>query len=185
MGPTGPRVYRLRFAARKASQAIDFMLHRNGGAAAVTNLLTAVYFADRTALNRLGRPAFGGSYVAESIGPVSVETLELLRGCPLRLAEAGWRIRPWSLSGYMVFREISADPETSAFAEAELPIFRESVNRAFAMRIDDRSAATHGRDWTNACLGPVNWCDMVDPDNPHRDAILEDLADPEFWRTVF
>jgi len=60
----------------KATQAILWLLHRNGGAMDKVKLVKLVYLADWNHLIRYGRPIVGGSYRAMKLGPVSSELLD-------------------------------------------------------------------------------------------------------------
>ena len=59
----------------KATQAILWLLHRNGGAMDKVKLVKLFYFADWNHLIRYGRPIVGGKYYAMKLGPASSELL--------------------------------------------------------------------------------------------------------------
>ncbi len=172
---------RFRFAARKALQAVDWMLSRHRSLD-LHAILKACYFADKEHLNRHGRPIFGASYRAMRYGPVPVEIYELLKGEPLRIREAGVERLPWRLEGYHVRRRSNREPELSALSASDRECLERALARSVAMTFDERTAATHGPDWQKARMGWIDYRDMVDEDNPLRAAIIEELEDPETWR---
>lgn len=174
---------RFLFAARKALQAVDWMLARKGELDFHT-ILKACYFADREHLNRYGRPIFGASYRAMKYGPVPVEIYELIKLEPLPLWEAGVESPPWSREGFRLRRTANVDPTVSALSESDLECLEHGLETSVSMTFDERTAATHGPDWQKARGGWMDYRDMVDEDNPMREAILELLEDPETWRTT-
>lgn len=178
-------VFRFRFAARKAAQAVRSLLEAYGGSCETPRILLACYLAERTCLHTIGRPLFGATYHAEDVGPVPAEIHELIRGDPLRLAQARLMVLPWNVSGYWIHAELSECPVRDAVAEAEWPILERAAEEARDLRLDGRDAATHGPDWQRARYGTVDYRDMVDPETPHRREILAWLEDPDSMYALF
>ncbi len=174
---------RFRFAARKALQAVEWMLAEYGDLDFHT-ILKACYFADKEHLNRFGRPIFGARYYAMRYGPVPMEIYDLLKGDLLRLHEAGVERTPWGIEGYRLRRLSNDTPGTTALSISERECLARAIEKSRSMTFDERTAATHGPDWQKARLGWMDYRDMVDDDNPMREEILEELEDPDAWRTV-
>jgi uncharacterized phage-associated protein len=60
----------MRFNERKATQAAAYLLKRRGGKMSYMKLIKLLYFADRVALSRFGRPITTDRYVSMDRGPV-------------------------------------------------------------------------------------------------------------------
>lgn len=71
---------RFRFDERKATAAAAYLLQLHGGAMDYMHLVKLLYFAEREALARLGRPITGDLYFALDEGPVLGGVLELCQG---------------------------------------------------------------------------------------------------------
>jgi len=76
----------------KATQAILWLLHRNGGAMDKVKLVKLVYLADWNHLIRYGRPIVGGSYCAMKLGPVSSELLNHIEETTSDFATEQYRV---------------------------------------------------------------------------------------------
>lgn len=73
-----------------------------------------------------------------------------------------------------------ARPEPADLDElspSDLEALADAFERARRMTFDQRTAASHGPDWQKAQLGWMRYEDMIDPDNPRRQEILETLEE--------
>lgn len=68
-----------RFNARKAVDAAAFLLKLNDGRMSHMRLLKLMYVADRTSLDRFGRPIVGDRYVSMKHGPVLSHVYNLIK----------------------------------------------------------------------------------------------------------
>ena len=171
------RVIRFKFSPAKARAAIHWML-RQHAAIDLHTMLKACYFADKEHLNLHGRPIFGATYRAMKFGPVPVEIYEMAKGEPLWLAELGADQYPWRLQGYRLSLEANVHPDMNVLSESDIEAIQSGFERARTMTFDERTAATHARDWKAANLGRMRYEDMLDesPDKEKRVAELRDLA---------
>lgn len=168
---------RFRFAPAKARAAVQWMLQEaRPDSLDLHTILKTCYFADKHHLNRWGRPIFGARYRAMRYGPVPVEIYEMLKGEHYWLAELGADRFPWSLTGYRVRGE-NEPPDLDELSRTDLEALEEAFARARDMTFDQRTAATHGPDWQKAQLGWMRYEDMIDPENPRREEILETLEE--------
>lgn len=170
-----------RFNPRKTQEALERMLATAGEAVDFHTLLKAVYFADKQMLNEHGRPIFGASYRAMNYGPVPLEVYEMLKCEPYWLTELSIEEYPWDrVGGYRVKLRLPtnqpATPEELALSEVKI------LDRAFlssqGMNFDQRTRETHGMDWvegTRRSGGRMAYEDMIDPDMPQRDELIEEL----------
>lgn len=171
---------RFRFAPAKARAAVQWMLQEAQSAPLdLHTILKTCYFADKRHLNRWGRPIFGARYRAMRYGPVPVEIYEMLKGEPYWLPELGAERYPWRLVGFRVVEEQGRNepPDLDELSKSDLECLREAFAQARSMTFDQRTAATHGPDWQKAELGWMRYEDMIEPDNPRRDEILETLEE--------
>ena len=60
----------LEFDYKKATQAINYLIKKEGGTIDKLKLIKLVYFADRYHLRRYGRPMVNDAYLAMPLGPV-------------------------------------------------------------------------------------------------------------------
>lgn len=182
MNQVAPQPIRFRFAARKALAALQIIVERHNGVD-LHAALKSCYFADKKHLNQFGRPIFGANYRAMRYGPVPLEIYEMAKGDPLWLAEVGMEAFPWQLRGYRLFRSPESNAVTrAALSSSDLDALDEGIKRACSMTFDERTAATHGRDWQAAQLGMMRYEDMFD-ETPKKAEIVEELrASAQFMR---
>jgi hypothetical protein len=169
-----------RFAAAKAVGALHWMVRTEPGVDMHT-VLKACYFADLESLNKHGRPVFGARYRAMRYGPVPLEIYEIIKGEPLWMGELDLMRPPWRLDGFRLFPEENSEPDLADASPDDLEVIVAGFDRARAMNFDQRTAATHGPDWSAARLGMMRYEDMVRADNPRRAEILEELH-RDGWR---
>lgn len=169
-----------RFNARKAKEAIQWMLATANAPVDFHALLKAVYFADKQMLNEFGRPVFGASYRAMNYGPVPLEVYEMLKCEPYWLAELDLEDYPWVRRGFHVSAHPgpNALPQPDHLAPAELDALRTAFDRSRAMTFTERTRETHGMDWVEGTRRPghrMAYEDMVDSNAPDRAELIEDL----------
>lgn len=186
MNTTCPPIYHLRFHPRKALPAISLMLgwaKADGrGPANVHVVLKACYFADRTHLNQHGRPVFGATYRAMVYGPMPLEIYELLKGDPYRLEEAGVKSLPWRIDGFYVWPTTDITPDRQHLSDSDIAALHKGFMLARRLSFDERTAESHDLAWQRARHGLIDYADMVEPENPDRDAILDALyEDSHGW----
>lgn len=168
---------RFRFAPTKARAAILWMLEQRSSLDLHTILKTC-YFADKTHLNKHGRPIFGALYRAMKFGPVPVEIYEMMKGEPLWLFELGTKKYPWSLEGHHLRRVDNEEPDLSELSETDLHALKSAFNKCVNMTFSERTAATHGPDWQAADLGWMDYEDMIEesPNKKEKVAILRETG---------
>lgn len=155
-----------RFSPEKARAAIQWMIAESPRIDLHT-LLKACYFADKAHLNKYGRPVFGATYRAMRFGPVPLEIYEMAKCEPYWLAEMRIEEYPWRLEGFRL-RLTGNDPDLSALSETDREELNAGLQLSKSMTFTERTAATHGRDWRGANLGPMKYEDMFDDPDDER-----------------
>jgi hypothetical protein len=170
---------RFRFRPRKALAAVQQMLlwaREDGrGALDLHTMLKACYFADKAHLNAHWRPVFGATYRAMAYGPVPLEVYELVKGEPLWLAELGIEDVPWQREGYHLKLTGNEAPAREHLSPSDWAALRGGFDQARALSFSERTAESHDRAWERARLGLMRYEDMIEDDNPDREAILDAL----------
>lgn len=164
-----PDAIRFRFAADKALAILHWVALRHP-AIGIKAVLAACYLAEKDHLNRFGRPIFGASYRAMTSGPVPVEIYQMLKGEPYWLAETARERFPWEISGTDLFPVVSDEPSLDCLSKSDLDAVAAAIDKAMRLRLDRRTAETHGPDWQTARLGWIAYEDMFDetPDKAER-----------------
>jgi hypothetical protein len=155
-------VIRFRFAPAKAKAAIQLMLERSRRID-LHAMLKACYFADKSHLNKFGRPIFGATYRAMKFGPVPLEIYEMAKGESIWLAELGDEAFPWEMAGGYHIRLIGNEPvKVRVLSKSDVSEINSGFEKSTSMTFNERTAATHGPDWQAADLGIMRYEDMID-----------------------
>lgn len=75
-----PRNMLLDCDMKKAIGANAYLIEREGGTASTFVLLTALYYADKSALINRGKPINGDSFASLDQRPISTESTAFLKG---------------------------------------------------------------------------------------------------------
>lgn len=170
-----PDAIRFRFAADKALAILHSVALRYPGIG-IKAVLVACYLAEKEHLNRFGRPIFGASYRAMTSGPMPVEIYQMLKGEPYWLAETGLERFPWEIKGTDLFPLASEPPRVDCLSKSDSDAMAAALDKAMVLRLDRRTAETHGADWQAARLGWVSYEDMLD-DTPDKADCIEHIRD--------
>jgi hypothetical protein len=180
-------VHHLRFRPEKAFAALRQMLawaQQDGwGPLDLQTMFMACYIADKRHLNEHGRPVFGATYRAMPYGPVPLEIYEMAKGEPLWLAEISRSDYPWHLEGDRIIATGNEPLDTRSLSPSERKALQDAFARARTFIFNERTADSHDTAWRRARHSCMDYADMVDEDNPDREAILDALYDDgHFWR---
>lgn len=171
------KTIRFKFSPIKARAALHWMVRQRTGVDLHT-ALKACYFADKAHLNQYWRPIFGATYRAMKFGPVPLEIYEMAKGEALWLAELDADRYPWVLNGFQLSVVENDAPDMSVLSESDTEALQAAFAQSTAMTFDERTAATHGRDWQAAQLGRMRYEDMIEegPEKEERVAYLREAA---------
>jgi hypothetical protein len=165
---------RFKFAPAKARAAVHWMLTQRQTCDLHT-VLKACYFADKKHLNEHDRPVFGATYRAMKYGPVPVEIYDMAKGDPYYLAELSGAY-PWMLNGYHLKLVGNEKPNMRVLSKTDIEAIKFGFDLSKKLTFNQRTAATHGRDWQRANLGIMNYEDMLE-DWPNKEAKLTELRE--------
>ncbi len=169
---------RFRFNPGKALDAVEWMLGRRAPLD-FHSILKTFYFADKQAINEVGRPVFGATYKAMNYGPVPLEVYEMLKCEPYWLSELGRDAYPWKREGYHLrLREPVRNEPAIHLSEEDMRRLEEAFDLSLGMTFDERTRETHGFDWLRGmenASGLMDYADMIDPDRPGRDELIDEL----------
>jgi len=174
---------RFRFEAHKAQAPLHSIVGLHEGID-LHAALKACYFSDKDHLNQHGRPIFGATYRAMRYGPVPLEIYEMAKAEPLWLAELDLDDLPWTLRGHQLYRNPSWNeaPNMRALSPTDRETLGKGCQRAHVMTFDERTAATHARDWQAAQLGLMRYEDMLDDGPGKAERVAELRASASFMR---
>jgi uncharacterized phage-associated protein len=113
----------LRFNERRATEAAARFLKFRGGRMSYLKLVKMLYFLDREALLRWGRPVTTDRYVSMDNGPVVSRIYDLIREEPAPGADSIWRHFISAPEGWEV--SLLAEPEPSELSRAEEALIEE------------------------------------------------------------
>lgn len=168
-----PDAIRFMFVADKALSILHMLALQYAGIG-ITTVLTACYFAEKAHLNLCGRPIFGASYRAMPSGPVPVEIYQMLKSEPYWLAETAKDRFPWETRGTNLFPVVFENPDLMCLSKSDVAAIDAAVDKARRLKLDRRTADTHGPDWQNARLGWIAYEDMFD-EGPDKAARIDDI----------
>ena len=113
----------MRFNERKATQAAAYLLKRRGGRMSYLKLIKLLYFCDRAALARWGRPITTDRYFSMARGPVLSHVLDLVNDGDAPGEEVVWGAAVSAPENYEV--QLKADPGDDELSEAEVSVLEE------------------------------------------------------------
>lgn len=170
---------RFAFDEVKGREALTYIASRWPGIT-VFFASKVLFFAEKHHLNRYGRPIAADTFMAMPNGPVPAVLYDFIRG---RLDQAG---DPEAVARAISVRR-APWPSVTALREADRDVLSpsdvECLDEALAFCRSRGFAAlsqlTHlERAWSEApANGPMSYEAMIDLDNPHREAILDEARE--------
>jgi uncharacterized phage-associated protein len=116
-------VIRFRFDERKAAAAAAYLLKLHGGKLNHMKLIKLLYVAERTSLDRFGRPIVGDRYVSMKHGPVLSRVYNFIKD------EAGtpsvWSVLIERGDDKLTVRLLDNDPNLGPLSDADVLILEE------------------------------------------------------------
>ena len=176
----------LQFNERRATEATARFLKLRGGRMSYLKLIKMLYFLDREALLRWGRPVTTDRYVSMANGPVVSRIYELIREEPAPGTDPIWHHYISTPQGWEV--ALLAEPETDELSRAEEALIDEIYAVYGKMTRWDLVRASHELpEWQdpNGSAIPIQYRDILRAGNKTESEIaaveaeLESLATTE------
>lgn len=137
---------KFKFDARKAADAAAFLIQRHGGEMNYMKLIKLLYVAERTSLDRFGRPIIGDRYVSMKFGPVVSKVYNLIKEEEDYLP---WSVLIEKVSDTTV--AVRSEPDLGSLSDADIAILTEVSDLYQKMDQFKLSKLTHDEfeEWTN------------------------------------
>lgn len=170
---------RFQFDERKGVEALTYMASCWPG---ITAFYAAkvLFYAEKYHLNRYGRPIVADTFVAMPAGPVPSTIYDFIKG---RLYHAGdpdaivaaFRVESDCHPSVTALRA----PDLDQLSSSDVECLDESLAFCRGKGFGFLSNLTHmERAWAEAASnGPMDYAAMIDEDNPHHDALLEEARE--------
>ncbi len=144
------------------------------------------YFADKWHLNEHGRPIIGDKYSAMKYGPVPSHIYNLIK------KEKGFvdsdiyedlkksiQVSPGNDAPNTKKKKITAlrEPDLDYLSGSDVYFLEKAFNYCKDKGFAELSRLSHDKAWKNNEGKIMNYEDMVDDDNPHRQEIIEEVRD--------
>lgn len=152
----------LRFNERRATEAAARFLKLRGKRMSYLKLIKLLYFLDREALLRWGRPITTDRYVSMDNGPVVSRVYDLIRDEPAPGTDSIWRHYISTAEGWEVV--LIAEPEPSKLSRAEEALIDEIYENYGKMNRWDLVRLSHDLpEWQdpNGSAIPIQYGDIL------------------------
>src|SRR5947209_15573893 len=152
----------LRFNERRATETAARFLKLRGGRMSYLKLIKLLYFLDREALLRWGRPVTTDRYVSMANGPVVSRIYELMREEPAPGTDPIWHHYISTPQGWEV--TLLAEPETDELSRAEESLIEEIFAKFGNMTRWDLVGVSHELpEWQdpNGSAIPIQYRDIL------------------------
>ncbi len=180
---------RFRHNDAKTLEALVFLAKERPGID-VFHICKVLYFADKEHLNRYGRPILGDRYFALREGPVPSRALNMVNRNQLALSGDVLEQLSNALSLFQKNGEEYAhldakrDPDYDQFSETDIECLNWAIQKFADLSLRDLWNIAHQENSYNAAWerragnrASMDYALMVNPDNPLRDEILEDIQE--------
>ena len=170
---------RFNLNEEKAIEALVWLANEKPGIS-FYYIVKVLFFADKIHLNKYGRPILGDQYVAMPHGPVPSTVYDML-GLDKFLDQDLIKMVEESLviDGRNVTSIPGRKPKLEVFSKSDIECLRESLRVYGAMLFRTLKEVTHQEPAYIAAPpnGPMDYLDMIDPNNPHREQIEANLKE--------
>lgn len=177
MATPGKKLYRMDY--KKAIEAIVWLANKNPGID-IYHVAKILYYAEKTHLNRYGRPIIGATYIRMGYGQVPSEVRDLI-------TKNEWMVEPEDLERFSVAIEVRKEPYAKlsplrdtymgCFSDTDIECLEESLRQCEKLSFKELKNLCHGeRTWLDTEQNePIDYLLMVDEGNEDKDEIIEDI----------
>lgn len=163
----------------KAIEAIVWLANKNPDID-IYHVAKILYFAEKTHLNRYGRPIIGATYIRMDYGQVPSEVRDLI-------TKNTWMVEPDYLKSFSESIEINKDPyekltslrnaDINFFSDTDIECLEESLKRYGNLTFTQLKEISHiEKTWINTKQNEkIDYLLMVDEENKDKEEIIEDI----------
>jgi len=170
-------LYRMDF--EKAIEAMVWLANKDPGID-IYHIAKILYYAEKTHLNRYGRPIIGATYIKMDYGQVPSEIRDLI-------TKNVWMVEPDYLNRFSKSIEIDKEPydklkplriaDINCFSDTDIECLEESLNKYGPLTFEQLKSISHNeRTWIETEQNKeIDYLLMIDEENEYREEIIEDI----------
>ena len=163
----------------KAIEVIVWLANKNPGID-IYHVAKILYHAEKTHLNRYGRPIIGATYIRMDFGQVPSEIRDLIN-------KNAWMVEPDYLKRFSAAIKINKAPhdklnslrdaDIGYFSDTDIECLEESLNKHGNLPFEQLKKISHEeRSWIDTEQNEkIDYLLMVDEDNENKQEIIEDI----------
>lgn len=168
---------RFQFDETKGVEALTYIASKWPGVTAFF-ASKVLFFAEKKHLNRYARPIVADTFIAMPAGPVPSTLYDFIKG---QFGMAGNPDAIQQALNTTSYPQVRAkrEPNLKVLSESDLECLDEAIAFCRSRSFSALSQLTHQeRAWSDAPQnGPMDYEAMIDADNPHRAAVLEEARE--------
>jgi uncharacterized phage-associated protein len=163
----------------KAIEAMVWLANRNPGID-IYHVAKILYYAEKTHLNRYGRPIIGATYIRMEFGQVPSEVRDLI-------TKNAWMVEPDYLKRFSAAIKINKEPydklkalrkaDMNYFSDTDIECLEESLNKYGKLSFSELKKISHKeRTWIETEENDdIDYLLMVDEEDENREETIEDI----------
>lgn len=173
----GKFMYRINY--EKAIETLVWLANKNPNID-IYHIAKILYFAEKTHLNRYGRPIIGATYTRMDFGQCPSEIRDLI-------TKNAWMVEPDYLVRFSTAIEINKEPydklkslrnaDMKYFSDTDIECLEESLDKYVGLSFDQLKKISHEeRTWVNTEPNEkIDYLLMVDEENENKEEIIADI----------
>jgi len=170
-------LYRMDY--EKAIEALVWLAHKNPGID-IYHVAKILYFAEKTHLNRYGRPILGATYIKMPFGQAPSEIRDLI-------TENVWMVDPEYIERLFSAIKIKKEPydklislrepDINYFSETDIECLEESLNKYKDLTFNDlKRISREEKTWNETePSDKIDYILMVDDENKDKEEIIKEI----------
>lgn len=163
----------------KAIEAIVWLANKSPNID-IYHIAKILYFAEKTHLNKYGRPIIGATYIRMDYGQVPSEIKDLIQ-------KNTWAVEPDYLKSFSKSIQINEDPyikltslrnaDINFFSDTDIECLEESLNKYGNLTFNELKEISHTeKTWIDTEQNEkIDYLLMVDEENEDKEEIVEDI----------
>lgn len=173
----GKFMYRINY--EKAIETLVWLANKNPNID-IYHIAKILYFAEKTHLNRYGRPIIGATYTRMDFGQCPSEIRDLI-------TKNAWMVEPDYLERFSAAIEINKEPydklkslrnaNMNYFSDTDIECLEESLDKYVGLSFDQLKKISHEeRTWIDTEPNEkIDYLLMVDEENEDKEEIIADI----------